>query len=172
MLRVTVDERGLVTSMYDVAAEREVVAPGQAANLLQLHVDTPNMWDAWDVDSFYRNNVRDLTEADSVSLDVVDGVATAVVVRSFGRSTVTQTLRLRPGAKRLDIETAMDWHEAEKFLKAAFPLDVHADRSASETQFGHIFRPTHQNTSWDAANSRSPRTAGCTSPRTATASRW
>ena len=56
-----------------------------------------------------------------------------------------------PGAKRVDIETEMDWHESEKFLKAAFPVDVHADRSASETQFGHIFRPTHQNTSWDAA---------------------
>jgi alpha-mannosidase len=28
---------------------------------------------------------------------------------------------------------------------------VHADRSAAETQFGHVFRPTHTNTSWDAA---------------------
>ena len=74
-----------------------------------------------------------------------------MVKRSFNRSTVTQTLRLRPGTKRVDIETAMDWHESEKFLKAAYPVDVHADRSASETQFGHIFRPTHQNTSWDAA---------------------
>ena len=45
-------------------------------------------------------------------------------------SSVTQTLRLRPGAKRLDIETTIDWHETEKFLKAAFPVDVHADRSA------------------------------------------
>lgn len=36
-------------------------------------------------------------------------------------------------------------------LKIAFPLDVRADQSASETQFGHVFRPTHTNTSWDAA---------------------
>jgi alpha-mannosidase len=28
---------------------------------------------------------------------------------------------------------------------------VHTDRSASEIQFGHVFRPTHTNTSWDAA---------------------
>jgi alpha-mannosidase len=28
---------------------------------------------------------------------------------------------------------------------------VAADRSASEIQFGHVFRPTHANTSWDAA---------------------
>ena len=26
-----------------------------------------------------------------------------------------------------------------------------ADRSAAETQFGHVYRPTHTNTSWDAA---------------------
>jgi alpha-mannosidase len=151
LVRVIIDKRGLVTSILDVEADREVVAPGKFANLLQLHVDTPNMWDAWDVDAFYRNTVRDLTDVDSVDLSVEDGVATAVVKRSFGQSTVTQTLRLRPGTKRLDVECDIDWHEAEKFLKAAFPLDVHADRSASETQFGHIFRPTHQNTSWDAA---------------------
>ncbi len=151
VIRVTIDERGLITSLYDVDAAREVIAPGAVGNLLQLHVDTPNQWDAWDVDSFYKNNVRDITEVDSVDFSSVDGVATVVVKRSFNRSTVTQTLRLRPGAKRVDIETAMDWHEAEKFLKAAYPVDVHADRSASETQFGHIFRPTHQNTSWDAA---------------------
>ncbi|TDD45553.1 alpha-mannosidase [Kribbella antibiotica] len=151
VIRVTIDERGLITSLYDVEAQREVIAPGTVGNLLQLHVDTPNQWDAWDVDSFYKNNVRDITEVDSVDFSTVDGVATVVVKRSFNRSTVTQTLRLEPGAKRVDIETEMDWHEAEKFLKASYPVDVHADRSASETQFGHIFRPTHQNTSWDAA---------------------
>ncbi|HET6293789.1 MAG TPA: glycoside hydrolase family 38 C-terminal domain-containing protein [Kribbella sp.] len=151
LIRVTIDDRGLITSLYDVAADREVVAPGSTANLLQLHVDTPNHWDAWDVDSFYKNNVRDVTEVDTVDFSTADGVATVVVTRSFNRSSITQTLRLRPGVKRVDIETSVDWHESEKFLKAAFPVDVHADRSASETQFGHIFRPTHQNTSWDAA---------------------
>ncbi|MCW2632971.1 MAG: alpha-mannosidase, partial [Pseudonocardia sp.] len=43
------------------------------------------------------------------------------------------------------------WQEREKILKAAFPLDVHADRAAAEIQFGHVYRPTHTNTSWDAA---------------------
>ncbi|HEY0470405.1 MAG TPA: glycoside hydrolase family 38 C-terminal domain-containing protein, partial [Kribbella sp.] len=151
LIRVTIDDRGVITSVYDVAADREVIAPGSAANLLQLHVDTPNHWDAWDVDSFYKNNVRDVTEVDTIDFSTVGGVATVVVTRSFNRSGITQTLRLRPGTKRVDIETSVDWHESEKFLKAAFEVDVHADRSASETQFGHIFRPTHQNTSWDAA---------------------
>ena len=36
-------------------------------------------------------------------------------------------------------------------LKAAFDLNVHCDRAAYETQFGQVVRPTHDNTSWDAA---------------------
>ncbi|WP_409061116.1 alpha-mannosidase [Streptomyces sp. SYP-A7185] len=149
LLRVEIDARGLVVSAYDVVADRETVAPGQAANLPQIHADFPNMWDAWDVDEFYRNTVTDLTEADEVAPGQ-DG-ASVRVVRSFGASRLTQVLSLTPGSPRLDIDTEVDWHETEKFLKLAFPLDVHAERYASETQFGHFYRATHTNTSWEAA---------------------
>ncbi|WP_331447689.1 alpha-mannosidase [Streptomyces xanthochromogenes] len=148
LLRVEVDERGLVVSAYDLTAGRETIAPGRPANLLQMHPDFPNMWDAWDVDAFYRNTVTDLVEADEVAAG--EG-ASVRVVRSFGSSKATQTLTLAPGASRLDIVTEVDWHETEKFLKLAFPLDVHAERYASETQFGHFYRATHTNTSWEAA---------------------
>ncbi|MEU3825785.1 alpha-mannosidase [Streptomyces sp. SID486] len=149
LLRVTVDARGLVVSAYDPAADRETVAPGEAANLLQLHQDFPNMWDAWDVDSFYRNTVTDLTDAESVTAGE-DGISVRIE-RAFGASRVTQILSLAPGERRLVIDTEVDWHETEKFLKLAFPLDLHAERYASETQFGHVHRPTHTNTSWEAA---------------------
>ncbi|MEX2982801.1 alpha-mannosidase [Streptomyces sp. C36] len=149
LLRVGIDGRGLVVSVVDLAAGRETVAPGAAANLLQLHQDFPNMWDAWDVDSFYRNTVTDLTDAEVVET-TADGCGVRVV-RAFGNSRVEQRLTLPAGVRRLDVDTEVDWHETEKFLKAAFPLDVHADRVAAETQFGHLYRPTHANTSWDAA---------------------
>jgi alpha-mannosidase len=74
-----------------------------------------------------------------------------VVERLAGSSAVTQRIVLEPGAASLTISTAVDWQENEKLLKLGFPLDVRADRSASETQFGHVFRPTHLNTSWEAA---------------------
>ena len=145
LLRVTLDERGLLSSVLDLESDREALAAGAAGNLLQLHPDHPNAWDAWDVDEFYRHRVRDLTEADRVELDGT----TAVVARSFGESAVIQRVSLR--GRTVEVDTDVDWHESEKLLKAAFPLDVHADRSAAETQFGHVHRPTHANTSWDAA---------------------
>jgi alpha-mannosidase len=154
LLRVVIDDRGLVTSVTDLAAGREALAPGASANLLQLHPDLPNEWDAWDVDRFYRNTVTDLTDVAELELVKVGEpgeVATVRVTRAFGGSLVTQLITLRAGAGRLDFETEVDWHEREKFLKAAFPVDVRADRSAAETQFGHIFRATHSNTSWEAA---------------------
>ncbi|MCT9080867.1 alpha-mannosidase [Streptomyces fulvoviolaceus] len=147
VIRVVVDSRGLITSAYDHAAGREALAPGAVGNLLQLHQDFPNQWDAWDIDVFYRNTVRDLTEAQSVT-PTSDGVR---VVRVFGDSRIEQSLSLPAGSRRLVIDTVVDWHEREKLLKAAFPLDVRAAHSTAEIPFGHVERPTHTNTSWDAA---------------------
>ncbi|MGM1074644.1 alpha-mannosidase [Streptomyces sp. H28] len=150
LLRAGIDADGLLVSVLDLAADRETIAPGRAGNLLQLHPDLPNMWDAWDVDAFYRNTVTDLTDADEVTAGA-DG-ASVRITRSFGDgSRATQVLSLPPGERRLVVDTEVEWHETEKFLKLAFPLDVHAERCASETQFGHVHRPTHTNTSWDAA---------------------
>ncbi len=41
LVRVTVDPRGLVTSVYDVPADREAVPAGRVANLLQTHLAQP-----------------------------------------------------------------------------------------------------------------------------------
>ncbi|PSL06688.1 alpha-mannosidase [Haloactinopolyspora alba] len=156
LLRVVVDRDGTLSSVYDHATGRETLAPGAAGNLLQLHPDFPNMWDAWDVDGFYRNTVVDLTDADEVALvadgsEGTDAVATVRVTRTFGDSRVVQDVSLAAGARRVDLRAEVDWHEREKFLKAAFDLDVHSARAAYETQYGHHHRPTHENTSWDAA---------------------
>jgi alpha-mannosidase len=146
-LHVEVDGRGLITSIFDRDHDREVLAPKTLGNLLQVHNDTPNFYDAWNVDAFYRNAVTDLIQADSV--EVVNGVVH--VVRHYGKSTIRQVISVPAAGKRVDIETEVDWAEDEKFLKAGFDLDVNAERSAAEIQFGHVYRPTHTNTSWDAA---------------------
>ena len=152
LVRIELDADGLLSSVRDLAAGREVLAPGARGNLLQLHTDLPNNWDAWDVDRHYRRLVSDLTAADSVTLVEHGPLVGAIrIERSFGASRLTQTVRLTAGSRRIDVLTELDWHEQERFLKASFPLDLHADRTAAEIQFGHVHRPTHTNTSWDAA---------------------
>ncbi|MGW2514088.1 alpha-mannosidase [Streptomyces scopuliridis] len=151
-LEVVIDADGLLTSVRDLVAGHEVLAPGGRGNLLQLHPDHPNQWDAWDIDRHYRRRHTDLTGADSVELIEEGPLRAAVrVVRTFGSSRITQEIRLTADARRVDIVTEVDWQESEKVLKAAFPIDVHAERSTAEVQFGHVHRATHDNTGWDAA---------------------
>ncbi|PYY37592.1 alpha-mannosidase [Curtobacterium sp. MCJR17_055] len=142
----TVDAAGHVVSFVDRASGRDAVAPGAAAAEYTVFRDTPNQWEAWDIDRAYQRHGSALT-ATSVT---VEGDA-LVVVRPFGSSTVTTRYTAAEGQPELVVETEVDWHEQQKLLKLAFPLDLKADQASSEIQFGHIDRPTHQNTSWDFA---------------------
>ena len=151
VIRVVLDASGLITSLQDYASGREAIAPGGRGNLLEMHRDTPNEWDAWDIDEFYRRNVTPLTEASSLRLADNGPDAEVLVERRTGASTITQRITLAAGSPSLSLTTTVDWQEREKLLKLGFALDVRADRSAAETQFGHVFRPTHTNTSWEAA---------------------
>ncbi|MFG2786030.1 alpha-mannosidase [Streptomyces sp. NPDC048419] len=151
LVRVEVAEDGTLSSVFDLRANREVLA--ERGNLLRLHTDLPNYWDAWDIDKHYKNRYTDLLETEAVTVTEADPLAGSIrVERSFGKgSKITQTITLRAGSPRIDFATDIDWHEAEKILKAGFPVDIRAPHSSAEIQFGHIQRPTHTNTSWEAA---------------------
>ncbi len=120
LVRVELAEDG---THRDLTADREVLA--DKGNLLRLHSDLPNYWDAWDIDKHYKNRYTDLLDAESVTV-VEDGplLGALKVERAFGKgSRIVQTITVRAGSRRIDVETEIDWHEAEKILKAAFPVD-------------------------------------------------
>ncbi len=151
IVTVVVGADGAIASLRGPSG-REVVPPGAHAAVLRLHRDLPNLWDAWDLDAHYKRTVRELDEVDSIGLERADDGSIAVVsTRSTGPSTIVQRIRLRPGAAAVDVELDVDRRDREKILKLAVPLDLRADRTAAETQFGHLFRATHTNTSWEAA---------------------
>ena len=151
-LRVEVDGAGLLASVVDLAADRELVPRGRVAGLLRLHDDRPVRYEAWDVDRTIDRRVRDLRDADAVRIVRADDEAVVMeVARSTGRSTIRQETVVRAGSRAVDLHLDVDWHERRSLLGLEFPVDVHAERVASELQFGHVFRPTHENTSWDAA---------------------
>ncbi|WP_166847730.1 glycoside hydrolase family 38 C-terminal domain-containing protein [Isoptericola sp. BMS4] len=146
-LRVEIDGQGHVRHLVDLATGRDAIPAGRRGNLLQLHQDFPNMWDAWDVDAHYLDMRTDLDGPADVSLD-----GDAVVVRrAFGASQITQRLTLSDDGRTLVVDCDVDWQEEEKFLKLAFPVDVFTDEVLAETQFGYQRRTNHTNTSWEAA---------------------
>jgi alpha-mannosidase len=151
LVSVSWDLDGSITSIIDVRAGREVLPPGRSVRV-ELAPDRPVEYDAWDVEQWTRGLGLPLIGADSV--EVIDAgplVATLEVRRRFGRSSLVQRLTVRSGSARLDLAFHIDWKEDEQLLSLLVPLDVHAREAACDVQFGHVMRPTHASTSWDAA---------------------
>lgn len=150
--RLTLNERGQITSLLDKRHRREVLAPGARANVFQLFEDRPLNFDAWDIDLFYQQKmwaVEDLTHV--VVLE--EGPERGVLQLTWraGDSTITQRLTIYRATPRIDFVTHVDWQERQTLLKVAFPVDIHATKATYEIQFGNVERPTHWNTSWDWA---------------------
>ncbi len=145
------DLDGTIISIIDVHAGRELLPTGRKVTI-ELAPDHPVEYDAWDVERWTRGLGSPLTEA--LSVEIIDAgplVATLRVRREFGRSTLVTDMTMRAGSARLDLTFEIDWHEDEKLLTLMVPLDVHAREAACDIQFGHVMRPTHASTPWDAA---------------------
>jgi alpha-mannosidase len=150
-VRAVVDADGLLVELSGPSG-RDALPSGARAGLLRVHPDYPDKWDAWDIDAHYHARAIDLDRADTIVAFVTDGGAGVVsATRSVGASRLTQTLRLEPGAAGIDIEVSIDWRERHRLLRMTVPLEIHAEQTRAEIQFGHVTRPTHTNTSWDEA---------------------
>ena len=150
LVRAVIDSRGLLVSLSGPSG-KNLVSEARPAALLQLHRDVPSQWDAWDIEQHYRDNTIDLDTVESLTMQDAAADVSVTVTRRHGESTFTQTYRLRAGSPMLDVDVAADWRERERMLKLTLPFDIRADQATSETQFGHVHRGTHSNTSWDNA---------------------
>ncbi|HEY0247467.1 MAG TPA: glycoside hydrolase family 38 C-terminal domain-containing protein [Gryllotalpicola sp.] len=151
LARFVFDASGRLVSAIDAASGREAIPAGQRGAELQLFRDTPTQWDAWDVDRHYRRDGVVLDAPESVRLVATDAGPELHVSHRHGASRIEERITLEPGTPTLQLELTVDWHERQRLLKLAFPVDVQAERAASEIQFGHISRPIVENTSWDVA---------------------
>lgn len=150
--RLTLDEKGRLSRIYDKVNDREVLAPGAAGNVLIAFEDKPLNYDAWDIDIFYQEKPYEVT--DFQGAEVVENGPQRAVLRltwRFMDSTITQNLILYRHIPRIDFETEVDWHEHQTLLKVAFPVNVYSNKATYDIQFGNVERPTHWNTSWDWA---------------------
>ena len=113
--------------------------------------DRPTKYDAWELEDHYPLKAYPL-EDDATITPVTDGTRAGFIIEHrYLRSTIRQTLWLYSESSRIDFETELDWNDHHQVLKAVFPLNVHAMSATFDVQYGHVARPTHQNTSWDRA---------------------
>lgn len=155
-LSIRFDANGNITSIQSLEDGSEFIKPGSLANVFQLLDDKPLFWSAWDVDVYAFETAQDLLKSESFEVVERGPVRVAVeVVRKFSKSTIRQRISLGP-TPGIRFDTEVDWHEEDKFLKVAFPLNLNVSSAACEIQFGHVERATHKNTSWDLARFEVP----------------
>jgi alpha-mannosidase len=142
---------GEIISIIDVARGRQLLPPG-AAITVELAPDHPVVYDAWDLESWTRSLGSPISSCQSMEFTTKHPLRTELVVhRKFGRSTLVQTYVMRAGSARLDVHFDIDWNEDEKLLSFNVPLDVNSGEATCDIQFGHVRRPTHASSPWDAA---------------------
>ncbi len=149
-LRVIFDENGLIDEIYDKENKCQILTG--KGNVLTVSHDKPIHESAWNLESDYKMRMWKLDKADSIEVvesSAVKGVLR--VVRSFNKSRITQDIILKNGARTLDFDTVVDWHEREKVLKAEFPVDVRSRYASYEIAHGAIERPTFANNSYERA---------------------
>jgi alpha-mannosidase len=149
---IAIDSDGTLLSIYDKVNGREVLQPGHRGNQLQAFEDKPSDCDAWNIDIYYQEKMWEVNDVTGIET-VEDGpVRSGVKVsRRFLDSTIDQTYYIYNDIPRIDFDTAIDWKEKQVLLKAAFPVDIRAEKATYEIQYGNVERPTHWNTSWDWA---------------------
>jgi alpha-mannosidase len=153
-LRAVVGVGGDVLSLR--CGGREALAA--PANRLELYVDDPVAWEAWDIDPAHLATRADCAPAPGIAALREHALRAEVdFERAIGeRSHLRQTVRLDAEARRLEFHTTIDWQEDRRLLKVAFPLAVHADEASYEVAFGAVRRPTHASTRADLARYEVP----------------
>ena len=168
--RLTVNpDSGNITGLFDKKNSKEFIPAGQQANVLQIHEDRPERWDAWDIGTTGR--FWELDKADRVELAVLSPVRAVLRIKksflglakeryspteTFPSSFFDQTITLYRHLDRIDIRTEADWWEDHMLLKAKFPVTLQSNQAAYEIPFAAIYRTTGFTTLWEKARYEVP----------------
>lgn len=149
---ITLDKFGQFDRIYDKEAERELLKKGEKGNVLRVYEDKPLYYDNWDIDIFYTQKSWPVEDVQSMEW-TENGPVRAVlkITRKFLESTIVQKIIFHADSRRIDFDTWVDWKQHQLLLKTEFPVDINANEATYDIQFGNLKRPTHKNTSWEAA---------------------
>ncbi|KAG8908987.1 Glycoside hydrolase, 38 vacuolar alpha mannosidase [Tulasnella sp. 403] len=151
---------GRIVSLLDVELGRELLPKGTTGGLVMFERDTPPTgWDAWDAEIHHLETSRPLEFCNLKILESGPLRASLVSEIPYGKSKIKVEISLdaTPASTQANsrsfirFDAHVDWHERHKFLKFEIPLDIHNDIAYFESAFGFVTRPTHKNTTQEAA---------------------
>jgi alpha-mannosidase len=144
-LRVTVDRKtGEVSSIFDRKTDKELLAEGRSARLLDIH-ERDNHMSAWSLGEFL--STEPLGEVAQSRVLANGPVKVAVELQWQWRSSkVFQEIALEGEGDQVNFRTSFDWHEkasveeGARLIKFEMPSALACDRALYEIPFGWIER--------------------------------
>ncbi len=143
---------GQITRLYDKEAGREVLAAGERGNVLQVFEDKPIDNDAWDIDIFYQQKMREITDLTAFQITEMGPLRLTIHMEwNYMNTAIFQDMIFYSNSRRIDFKTKVDFHERQQLIKTAFTVDIRSTYATYDIQYGNVRRPNHWNTSWDQA---------------------
>jgi alpha-mannosidase len=144
--RVTLNDAGDVSSIFDKQANRELLS---APARLALSYDNPQQWPAWNMDWTQEQAAPKEYVSGPAKIRIVENGPVRValeVTRETAGSRFIQTISLSAGdaGKRVEFGNVIDWSTRERNLKATFPLVASNEMATYNWDIGTIQRPSAQ----------------------------
>lgn len=156
-------EGGLVVSIFDKFADKEIISEGRKANEYVIFEDQPLNRQGWDTEVYSLNKKKTVPKGTAKIHETGPFRASVIVEQTISDNSWIKTIisldaYIKPtessqaaDVSYLEFNTEIEWNEACKFLKTEFSVNIHADYATYDSMYGSVRRPTHYNTFWDVA---------------------
>ena len=151
---------GSISSLIHKESNRELSKDNAGLNILEVYQDKaiePEM-SAWNIDYMhqYKCYAKNGVLSEGIESEHGELFRKVKIKKKLLNSIVEQEIVIYEEDPLIYFNTTVDWQEEDCVLKAAFPVDIHANFATYDIQFGNITRPTHRNTLHDHARFEVP----------------
>ena len=107
---ISLNDYGQMTRLYDKTEEREVLAPGERGNVLQMFEDKPLDNDAWDIDIFYQQKMREVTDLTSFEVTQCEPLRLVIHMNwNYMNTVISQDMILYSQDRPFDFKTDVNF---------------------------------------------------------------
>lgn len=122
---------------------------GSEGNSLHLYADTPQNWEAWDIEFYYPE--QELLEVSCISHEKIYDNVIKFKYSIGSASEIEQYAVLNPKGREVYFITSAEWQEERRLLRVDFPVDPLADKANCDISYGIFDRECNVRTEEDAA---------------------
>ena len=149
--KLTLDENGDITSLYDKQVQKELVAQGMRIRLVVFDDCYSRTWPAWEIQKATLDKEPLGIQGADITLEPGALRQTLVVRKKYGETEIVQRIHLYEGAlaHRIDFDTEVDWHSENSLLKAEFPLSVSNPEATYDIGLGSVRRGNNRDNQFE-----------------------